>query len=59
MLTLRFSHVTRVLWSNFDAELETHGYYTIRHIFLQKRIDQGQVKKGQGQIDCLFYLTLN
>ena len=45
MLTLWFSHVTHVLWSNFDVELENHGYFTIGHICYFKKIFQGQVKK--------------
>ena len=49
MLTLRFSHVTHVLWFNFDAEVENKLLYpyTIRHIFFLKtktKLAQGQVK---------------
>ena len=28
------SHVTHILWSNFDVELENHGYYNTRPYFM-------------------------
>ena len=36
-VVLWFSHVTYVLWSNFDVDLKNHGYYTIWHIFPWKK----------------------
>ena len=62
LLYVNVSHLTRVLRSNFDAELENHDYSATRPYFIFKKIiiNSGSGQNRQGQFDLdLFDLTLN